>query len=41
MDAVTSTPLADAGIALGALSAITVHTGGLTPSTLTVPAVRP
>jgi putative CocE/NonD family hydrolase len=31
--------LPDLGIALGALSAITVHTGGLTPSTLTVPAV--
>jgi putative CocE/NonD family hydrolase len=33
--------LPDLGIALGALSAITVHTGGLTPSTLTVPAVTP
>jgi hypothetical protein len=33
--------LPDLGIALGAASAITVHTGGLTPSTLTVPAVTP
>jgi predicted acyl esterase len=33
--------LPDLGIALGALSSITVHTGGLTPSTLTVPAVTP
>ena len=31
--------LPDLGLALGALSAITVHTGGLTPSVLTVPAV--
>jgi predicted acyl esterase len=28
-------------LALGGLSAITIHTGGLTPSVLTVPAVTP
>jgi uncharacterized protein len=33
--------LPDLTLALGGLSAITVHTGGLTPSSLTVPAVTP